>query len=92
MKTAGVKHLVELAIARMPPPRSEDVIEDVFLVIERDADLRRTYDGLCVELTTPSVNTSGGRWIRRILGWKTIKQVPSARSKLIGSYSKLLPS
>lgn len=92
MKTAAVKHLVELAIARLPVPRSEDVIEDVFLAIQSEPNLRHEYDGLCVQLTPRIVNTTGGMWVKRHVGWKTIRQVPSTRCNLIGSYSKLLPS
>lgn len=89
MRTAGVKRLMELALASLPMPHSEDVIEDVFCAIESRPEWRQDYDDLCVELTKSVVNTWGGFWIANHEGRSSDQQVPSIKSRLIGSFSKL---
>lgn len=89
MKTAGVKRLVELALAGLPLPYGEDVIEDVFCAIEKSPEWRQEYDDLCVELTKSVVNTWGGFWIAHHVGRAGDQQAPSKRCSLIGSFSKL---
>ena len=89
MRTAGVKKLVNTALDNLPKPHTEDVIEDVFLEIEKEEALRTEYDDLCRQLGKPAVNTWGGYWIANALGKTGIEQIPSKRSKLIHSYSQL---
>jgi hypothetical protein len=92
MRTAGVKHLVGLALSRLRPPHSEDVIDEVFELIEKNPEWRRTYDGLCTELGQTVVNNWGGFYISAATGGQSLRQVPAQRSTLIQSYSKLSPS
>lgn len=89
MRTAGVKRLMELALASLPMPHGEDVIDDVFHTIEQTPEWRQDYDDLCVQLTKTVVNTWGGFWIANYEGRSGDQQVPSIKSTLIGSYSKL---
>lgn len=89
MRTAGVKRLMELALASLPLPHGEDVIDDVFYEIERSPKWRQDYEDLCTDLTRTVVNTWGGFWIANHEGLSGDHQVPSKKSTLIGSYSKL---
>jgi hypothetical protein len=89
MGTAAVKRLVELALASLPKPHTEDVIDDVFSAIERDPGWLKEYQALCGELGRTVVNTWGGFWIASSEGRSRVKQVSSEKSKLIDSYSKL---
>lgn len=89
MRTAGVKRLMELALASLPLPHGEDVIDDVFCAIEQRPEWRQEYDDLCVELTKSVVNTWGGFWIANHEGRSGEQQVQSKKSTLIGAFSKL---
>ena len=89
MKTAGVKKLVNMALDNVPKPQTEDVIDDVFLEIENEPELRTQYDELCRQLGKSTVNAWGGYWIANALGKTGLLQIPSKKSKLIQSYSQL---
>lgn len=89
MRTSGVKKLVNAVLASLPEPYTEDVIEDVFCAIEQNPEWRREYDALCSDLGTTVVNTWGGFWIANAVGKSGQRQVPSTRSRLIKSFSKL---
>lgn len=91
MRTAGVKQLVEEALAMLPGPVSEDVIDDVFGAIAAKEDWQQRYDELCNELGKTVVNTWGGYWIARAVGRVGDHQVP-ATSGLTETYSKLYPN
>ena len=87
--TAGIKSLVDDALERVPRPLTDDVIDEVFHVIETTPSMRRRYDVLCGERGTTPVNTWGGFWIARAVERVGHVQVPARKSSLIGSYSKL---
>lgn len=89
LKTAGVKQLAELVLAKLPAPLTEDVIEDVFCAIERHPGWLIEYDGLCTELTKTVVNNWIGVWVTRYLGLVGVRDVATTRTKLARSYSKL---
>lgn len=89
MRTAGVKRLMEHALASLPLPHGEDVIDEVFCAIEQSPEWRKDYDDLCVELTKSVVNKWGGFWIANHEGRSGDQQVPSKKSTLIGAFSKL---
>jgi hypothetical protein len=89
MKTAAVKKLVSAALDNIPEPRSEDVIEDVFMQIENELELRTEYDELVKQLGKTTVNAWGGYWIANALGKTGPQQVTSKRCKLIQSFSRL---
>jgi hypothetical protein len=92
MRTVGVKKLVDMALENVPKPYTEDVIEDVFLEVENEPEFMIEYDGLCKQLGKTTVNTWGGYWIANALGKTGLEQVPTRKSKLIQSYSKLTAS
>ena len=89
MKTDGVKKLVNTAMSLLPQPLTEDVIDDVFMEIENEAELRTEYDELCRQLGKTKVNTWGGYWIANALGKTGAQQIRSKRSKLLYSYPQL---
>jgi hypothetical protein len=88
-KTAGVERLVRDALHQISEPYGEDIIEDVCLVIERNADLLQRYEALSTDLRRGVVNNWIGQYTKQIVGMQTIRQVDSKRSKLITSYTKL---
>jgi len=59
MHTVGVKNLVEMVLSSLPRPHTEDVIEDVFVAIEQNADWLQEYEYLCIDLGKNVVNTWG---------------------------------
>ena len=89
MKTSDVKLLVREVLAALPTPYSEHVIDEVFHAIEVDPRWHGEYEVLCLTLGKTTVNTWGGYWIANALGKVGEHQVPSKKSKLIGSYSIL---
>jgi hypothetical protein len=89
MRTADVKKLMETVLDNIPKPYSEDVIEEVFLQIEQEPELRSAYDGLVKQLGKNTVNTWGGYWVAAAAGKMGVAQVPSKKSKLIQTYSRL---
>jgi hypothetical protein len=92
MRTAGVKKLVSLALESLPKPYTEDVIDDVFFAIESNDTFKVEYEGLCADLGKTVVNTWGGYWIANSLGKFGLQQIPTKKSTLINSYSKLTAS
>jgi len=89
MRTIGVKRLVELATLSVPKPYTEDIIEDIFLAIERNEAWLIEYEGLCTDLTKTVVNNWVGVWVSKYVGRTGAQQTASTRSRLAGSYSKL---
>lgn len=89
MRTAPVKALVKLALGNVPKPYTEDVIDEVFLEIESNPELRAEYDGLCRQFGKTTVNTWGGYWIANALGKTGLGQTPAKKSRLIQTYSRL---
>lgn len=89
MKTSGVKLLVREVLETLPVPYSEHVIDEVFYAIEVEPRWRKEYDVLCATLGKATVNNWGGYWIANTLEKLGEHQVPSKKSKLIGSYSIL---
>jgi len=88
-KTQGVQDLVQLALQEIAPPYSEDVIEEVCLVIENDRDLFRKYLQLSDELKHWVVNNWIGQYTKDLTGGQTLRLVDARRSKLITGYTKL---
>ena len=89
MKTSGIKALMREILESMPRPYSEHVIDEVFAAIESEPRWFRDYEALCSDLGKTVVHTWGGYWIANLVGKAGKQQVPSRKSKLIGSYSLL---
>ncbi len=89
MRTLAVKQLVERALAALPRPHTEDVIDDVFLAIERNPAWLLEYNTLCTDLGKSVVNTWGGFWVANHEGKPGVQQVATVKSTLISSYSRL---
>ncbi|HEY9446800.1 MAG TPA: hypothetical protein VIQ62_06970 [Burkholderiales bacterium] len=89
MRMTGVRRLVEEALASLPKPYTEDVIDDVFHAIENNPEWRRQYDDLVFGLGKKVVNARGGFWIATAVGRSGVDQVVAKKSTLIDSYSKL---
>ena len=88
-KTQSVCDLVQLALKEIAPPYSEDVIEEVCLVIENDRELFRKYLQLSDELKHWVVNNWIGQYTKDLTGGQTLRLVDARRSKLITGYTKL---
>ena len=90
-KTQDVEDLVSEVLRTMSRPYGEDVIEDVFLKIEKRSLWLTRYERLARELGKESVNQWIGQYTKQITNMDTASEVEAKRSKLITSYSKLQP-
>ena len=86
MKTIDVKNLFTEALASLPKPYSEDVIDEVFFAIELNANWHNRYLSCCRDLGKEVVNNWANKWVAKELGKTGEQQIPSKLSRLIGSY------
>ena len=89
MKTIDVKNLFTEALASLPKPYSEDVIDEVFFAIELNANWHNRYLACSRDLGKDVVNNSGCKWVSQALGKTGEREIPSKLSRLIGSYTVL---
>ena len=90
-KTAGVHNLVEDVLRSIALPRTEDLIEDIFIRIENESAWKTHYEDLRADLGPDVTNQWIGRYTKLATGYQTGKQVDAKRTHLTTSYSKLLP-
>ncbi|MGC1816638.1 MAG: hypothetical protein WA900_03160 [Casimicrobiaceae bacterium] len=64
-------------------------MDDVYYEIEQRVDWRRRYGGLCDDLGKAVANNWCGFWIAKLEDRRRGEQVPTTKSKLIATYSKL---
>jgi hypothetical protein len=88
-KTQAVYDLVADVLDHMTPPYAEDVIEDVFMAIEMNPTWIRRYRALAAELEPGVVNNWMGKYVKRISGMNSVREVPARRVTLIKGYTKL---
>ena len=84
--------LVEEALSRMTVI-DDDVTDRVFEIIENDSGMRAEYDMLVEEYSggTDTLNKRIGRCVKELMDREVLtKGVPSRRSSLIKTYSKLV--
>jgi hypothetical protein len=89
-RSLRLKQLVDLVLEKLPKPHTEDVIEDVFVAIEANADWRKSYDRMVYESGKPAVHSWAGFWISHAEQRTGDQRETAARSSLIESYSKLV--
>ena len=89
MKSLRLKNLVDEVLDRLPRPRTDDVIEDVFLGIEGNEAWRASYDRMVYESGKAAVIAWTGFWISHAEQREGDQRQTAARSTLIESYSKL---
>jgi lambda repressor-like predicted transcriptional regulator len=92
LKTKSVRLLVQDVLNTFSKPYGEDVIEDVFVEIQDKSEWRSRYDELVDELTQPVVNSWIGWHTKSVTGYDTLREVGVQRTKLIKTYSKLVPA
>ncbi len=90
MRTARLKQFMEEVLATLPKPHGEDIIDEVFAAIEKNANWKREYDDLQYNLGKAVLNSWGGFWIAHAEGRTGGEVVSASRSSLIDSYSKLV--
>lgn len=90
-KTEGIYVLVEDALRNVTKPYGEDVIEDVFREIDGDPNLHRRYDELVKDLKVGVVNNWTARHTKHLTRMHSSYRVEAHRTRLIKSYTKLLP-
>ncbi|OQY97559.1 MAG: hypothetical protein B6D41_03330 [Chloroflexi bacterium UTCFX4] len=88
-KTDEVLQLVEAVLKTIPKPYGEDIIEDVFLAIEKRQMWLGRYERLVRDLSKDSVNQWIGQYTKQLTNMDTVMEVDAKRSRLIVSYSKL---
>ena len=89
-RSVHLKQLVDTVLAQLPKPHTEDVIEDVFVAIEGNAEWRKSYDRMVYESGKPAVNAWASFWISHAEQRVGDQRESAARSTLIDSYSKLV--
>jgi hypothetical protein len=89
MRTADAKRLMTDVLASIPQPHTSDVMDDVFSEIEQRVDWKRRYSGLCDELGKAAAGNWCGFWIANLEDRRRGEQVPTTKSRLIATYSKL---
>jgi len=89
-KTAEIKHLAQRALSIIPNHRDMDIIERVFLEIERNPDLYKDYLDLQKHFSKNTLNVWIGKYTKGITGMERGPRVKAKRSPLIASYTKLL--
>jgi hypothetical protein len=90
MHSLRLKQLVDVVLAGIPKPHGEDVIEDVFLAIEGNAEWRKSYDRMVYESGKAAVHSWAGFWISHAEQRMGDQRETAARSSLIESYAKLV--
>ena len=90
MKTEGVKRIVEEVLNTTTEPYTEDIIEDVFLIIEKSPNLLLKYKQLCENLGKNVVNVWIAKYTKRYTGLNSGEIKIAKRSELIHSYTKLI--
>lgn len=87
-----VEYLVERALKLIPKPWGEDIIENVFLAIERSEALMKNYNVMLKDREQKTVNQRIGHFTRDLTGFSVKKaSTPATRTKLTKTYSTLIP-
>ena len=89
IKTEGVNQLVNAVLQKIPEPYNEDIIEDVFLLIENNPIWFMQYKQLCEELKKDVVNVWIAKYTKKNTGLNSGEIKTAKRSELIHSYTKL---
>ncbi len=96
MPRSSIDKLVQAALDRLPLRHTEEVVHDLFEIIERDSALLREYNALCDQYRTPrlsgpgNVNPTISTWVMKKTGKSTLSSGhPSTRSRLIKTFSRL---
>lgn len=96
MPTSSIEELVQAALDLLPPKHTEEVVHDVFAIIQRDPALLREYKSLCEQYKTSrlsgpgNVNPTISTWVMKKTGRSTLSSGhASTRSKLIKTFSRL---
>lgn len=87
--TDPVRELVIDVLATISRPHTCDIIQDVFLAIERNARWRSRYQRLRRDFGKPVLNQWIGRYVSRESNRKKVGTAPAVMSRLIKTYSLL---
>lgn len=90
MRTSDAKQLMADVLASLPQPHGCDIMDDVYYEIEQRIDWRRRYGVLCDALGKTAANNWCGFWIANLENRRRGEQVPTAKSRLIATYSRLV--
>ena len=89
-RTEDIRLLVQDVLHTFSAPYGEDVIEDVFVEIQKKQQWYRRYDELVDKLTLPVVNSWIGWHTKSLTELNTLREVEAKRTRLIKSYTKLV--
>ena len=96
MPKSSIPELVQAALDRLPPQHTEEVVHDVFEIIQKDPALLPDYKVLCEQHQTPrrsgpgNVNPKISTCVKKKTGRSTLSSGhPSTRSRLIKTFSRL---
>ncbi len=88
--TTEIREFVAEVLKGMRQPWTADVIDQVFLNIERRRDRLAYYEKLVKDFGEPTVNTGIGSYVRELTGLKSTSRTATAKSGLIKSYTVLV--
>jgi hypothetical protein len=89
---AAIEAMIAVILDRLPRPYGEDVIEDVFVEIERSPHQLRKYEQLCATHEQKTANQRIGHLTRVLTGYRDGKASnKTTRTTLAQSYTKLIP-
>lgn len=89
LKTEDVNQLVHAILQTIPEPYSEDIIDEVFLTIEKNPHWLRQYKKLCDELNKNVVNVWIAKYTKKNTGLNSGEIKAAVQSHLIQSFTKL---
>ena len=90
IRSLRLKQLVDEVLEAIAKPHTEDVIEDVFLAIEKNETWRKSYDRMVYESGKATVNSWAGFWISHAEKRVGSTRETAGKSTLIESYAKLV--
>ena len=90
IRSLRLKQLIDEVLDAIAKPHTEDVIEDVFLAIEKNETWRKSYDRMVYESGKSTVNSWAGFWISHAEKRVGSTRETAGKSTLIESYAKLV--
>ena len=88
---SDVQWMVERALGELTEPYGPDVMEDVWVQIEKHAGLQANYRFFCALKGQARVNKTVGDLTLTLTGYTEGESVPTTRTTLAESYTVLVP-
>ena len=90
MTTLRLKQIVTEVLAAAVAPPGESVIEDVFVAIEANPQLRKSYDAVVYGMGKAATAAWTGFWVSHVTQLVGDQRETATRTTLIESYARLV--